>query len=335
MAAFTASHLSQENILRDVHDPVAQVLRTSSTLTLPSGGIDIAIDQATDSIKLGDGTNLITSSLVNSKRGLDVNVINNGSTKITNGINTMSVNADGSINVNLLSSSSISINPAINIYNELLGIASLTTATIINYSIPVGKIQNLIKVVASASNIATFEVWINGNKISRKRTYFGSTLNVEFDFSYIGYSLTAGDNIQIKAVSARPGVTDYEAELELLDDAITGSPIKEYYQEVTGVAAGVTTPLIVYTAPTLTTLGLVRIDVGGDSMAQYEIILNSATIAKKRTYFGAGLSEDFNFEVLNSADGLKLNPGDVITVNVLHNRPALGSFEVRLQTKEA
>ncbi len=43
----------------------------------PDGSINVnsAIDQSVDSIKLGDGVNLITSTAISSKHGLDVNVI--------------------------------------------------------------------------------------------------------------------------------------------------------------------------------------------------------------------------------------------------------------------
>jgi hypothetical protein len=60
MAGIRASDLSQENILRDVHDPVNQVLRTSASLTLEAGNIDIAIDHSSDSVKIGDGTRFVS-----------------------------------------------------------------------------------------------------------------------------------------------------------------------------------------------------------------------------------------------------------------------------------
>jgi hypothetical protein len=75
--AFPTSQFSSENILRDVHDPVAQALRTNATATIVvPGGLEVAIDHDSDSIRIGDGVNLITSSNVSGKQGLDVNVIN-------------------------------------------------------------------------------------------------------------------------------------------------------------------------------------------------------------------------------------------------------------------
>lgn len=77
MAAFPASPLGAENILRDVHDPVNQALRTTATATLvipPT--FDVDITHTEDSVRLGDGTNFISSTTVGSKTALDVNPLN-------------------------------------------------------------------------------------------------------------------------------------------------------------------------------------------------------------------------------------------------------------------
>ncbi len=74
---FPASPLSQENVLRDVHDPVTQTLRTSANATIVApGSIEVNIDHTEDSVALGDGTQLITSTSSGGKVALDVNVTN-------------------------------------------------------------------------------------------------------------------------------------------------------------------------------------------------------------------------------------------------------------------
>lgn len=73
--AYDTSPLSQENILRDIHDPVTQTIRTSATAVI-APGLEINISHTDDSIRLGDGTSLVTSTNVSGKQGLDVNVIN-------------------------------------------------------------------------------------------------------------------------------------------------------------------------------------------------------------------------------------------------------------------
>lgn len=74
---FPTSNLSSENVLRDVHDQVTQSLRTTATATIVvPGGLDVAIDHTEDSIRLGNGTNFITSTSATGKVALDVNLIN-------------------------------------------------------------------------------------------------------------------------------------------------------------------------------------------------------------------------------------------------------------------
>jgi len=73
--AYDTSPLSQENILRDIHDPVTQTIRTSATAVI-APGLEINISHTDDSIRLGDGASLVTSTNVSGKQGLDVNVIN-------------------------------------------------------------------------------------------------------------------------------------------------------------------------------------------------------------------------------------------------------------------
>jgi hypothetical protein len=74
---FPTSNLSQENILRDVHDPATQSLRTTAQATIiVPGGLEVTISHTNDSIRLGDGVNLVTTTNVSGKQGLDVNIIN-------------------------------------------------------------------------------------------------------------------------------------------------------------------------------------------------------------------------------------------------------------------
>lgn len=65
-------------VIRSVYDDTKNTLRVSILDADTGGGtFEVIVDQANDSIKIGDGTNLITSSsAAGSKRGLDVNVVN-------------------------------------------------------------------------------------------------------------------------------------------------------------------------------------------------------------------------------------------------------------------
>lgn len=65
-------------VIRSVYDDTKNTLRVSILDADTGGGtFEVIVDQANDSIKLGDGTNLITSSAApGSKHGLDVNIVN-------------------------------------------------------------------------------------------------------------------------------------------------------------------------------------------------------------------------------------------------------------------
>lgn len=74
----TPSLLDQQQIIQRAFDGDTDRLRVDSLTTIepPVGGLEVNINQENDSIALGDGTQLITASNVDSKVGLDVNVLN-------------------------------------------------------------------------------------------------------------------------------------------------------------------------------------------------------------------------------------------------------------------
>lgn len=102
--------LDSNQVIKSVFDEANNRLRTDATI---NGDIvigDIEISQVDDSIRIGDGTNLITATQDAGKTGLDVNIINDvqldidaasgDNIAISDGVDTLAVNADGSINVN-------------------------------------------------------------------------------------------------------------------------------------------------------------------------------------------------------------------------------------------
>ena len=102
------------------------------------------------------------------------------------------------------------------------------------------------------------------------------------------------------------------------------------FQEAVGVANSAETTILTYSVPSGRTAFLSRIDVGGENIARYEVYIDSDLIARKRTYWGNGLGESFDFS-LSSRRGLQVEPGEIITVKVIHERPFSGTFEARLQ----
>lgn len=72
-APYTA--LDANQVITHVYDEVNDRLRTDATLNIDSATIEVSTSHTDDSIRLGDGTNLTTATVVGPKVGLDVNII--------------------------------------------------------------------------------------------------------------------------------------------------------------------------------------------------------------------------------------------------------------------
>lgn len=94
--------------------------------------------------------------------------------------------------------------------------------------------------------------------------------------------------------------------------------VKNEYDEVTGVASGVTTVILNYIAPSITKL--ISCDFSGTNIAMYSLYINGILSAKKYTYW-CNFNERFDFD-----GGLVLDPGDIVSIEVLHMRPDVGDF---------
>lgn len=226
--AYDASHLSHENILRDVHDPVNQTLRTTATAVI--GSVVVDVDYTSDSVAVGDPITNNTLK-INANGSVDANVVvshTEDSIKIGDGTDLLAVNADGSINVEQrdltfaqdkvdVSGSTVQLLETGNItnaYNEISAVAASTLSTILTYNITTG--TKLLKIDASGENVAEFTVVINSIVVSKKRTYFGNSLNVTFDFER-GLELVATDIVQVKVYHTRPSLSNFNANIVMLE----------------------------------------------------------------------------------------------------------------------
>lgn len=100
---------------------------------------------------------------------------------------------------------------------------------------------------------------------------------------------------------------------------------KNIFQEVDSVPSGVTSIVASYTA--LANTKLISCDFGGTNIAEYSLYIGGVLAAKKFTFF-QNLNERFNF-----ADGLPVMNGDIIKVEVIHNRPDVGDFSANILIK--
>lgn len=107
----------------------------------------------------------------------------------------------------------------------------------------------------------------------------------------------------------------------------TDQVLKSYFNEIDGIVTGVTEELISYTATA--DVYLQKIEFSGTNIAQFELVIDSSTVDKKRTFFNGNLENLFNFN-----EGLNVASGSVIKVYVVHDRPEPGSFNARMQILE-
>jgi hypothetical protein len=309
----------------------------------PDGSINVktTINHTTSSTRLGDGTNLITSTAAGLKQGLDVNVINqtNGSTIITDGTDNLNVNPDGSINVIITGGSTTSINyTSIYNFNEINSVTSNSLTLLQTYTVPVGKKGYLQRVDFSGENIAKYIIKLNGSTLDIKRTYFGNQLNGEFNFidsNDLGMNLNAGDVIETYVIHTRPSLISFEARIQVLLYVPPGSSVNtlNIYNEQSAITSGILTTLASYTTPISTNKKLQKIICSGDNVSKYLVYVNGSVIDLNRTYFGGSLNVDFDFTSANDL-GYGLSTGDLIEVKVIHNRLTVSDYNARIQILE-
>ena len=199
---FPYTHLSASQVLQQSFDETKDRLRVDATATIESGTFNIILTHQEDSIRLGDGTNFITSTAVSGKNGLDVNVLN----QIP-----ISLPTDASLSAYPLEKGTV-----INTYNEVLSVASGITTTLTTYTVPSGRRGYLVVCEYSGENIATYVVNINGNPQDKKRTNYGTSLNAFTAFnsnSNTGVALNSGDVVTVTVIQNGTSVADYNARI--------------------------------------------------------------------------------------------------------------------------
>jgi len=98
-----------------------------------------------------------------------------------------------------------------NLFSEISSLASLATATIVTFTVPVGKVYFLDLVEFSGDNISEYRVKIAATLEAKKCTYFGGKLTGEFLFN--GISIPAGDVVLLEVFNFRGELADYAGRL--------------------------------------------------------------------------------------------------------------------------
>lgn len=136
------------------------------------------------------------------------------SVRIGDGTNEMIVNPNGSINV-VVNNNTTPANTN-TLFGHVSAVAAGITTDLLSFTVPVGKIFNLCRIEVSGSNIAEFDVYIDGAVAARKRTWFGSPLDAEFIFETNllgGLLVAAGQTILIQVTHLRPDLGDFECRI--------------------------------------------------------------------------------------------------------------------------
>lgn len=96
-------------------------------------------------------------------------------------------------------------------FSQALAVAAGGSATVVSYSVPVGKIFKLDLGEFSGFNIAKFTLKIDGTVEAFKPTYFSGPLFGEFFFN--GFEVTTGKIVLIEVENFRGSIADFSARI--------------------------------------------------------------------------------------------------------------------------
>ena len=180
MSAPAPTMLDANQVLRGAFDESTGRLRTDAEATIVNADIDVSLDATEDNVAIADP-----------------------------GGDFLEINPDGSVNVTIVGGSETLTSQ----YSEVLGIVSGITTLIGSYTAVSG--DKLQKIEFSGTNIAEYELVIDGVTQDKKRTYFGNSLNGTFDFNQ-GLVITAGQEIEVYVVHTRPDLGDFNVRIQIL-----------------------------------------------------------------------------------------------------------------------
>lgn len=106
------------------------------------------------------------------------------------------------------------------IFSEIMSVATGSSATILSYTVPSGQDNYLLGVEVSGTNVATYDILIDGTAFARTRTYFSGPFmgQIHVGSSLIdAYKLVTGQVITILVTNFRPDPGDFEARLSYIE----------------------------------------------------------------------------------------------------------------------
>jgi hypothetical protein len=106
-------------------------------------------------------------------------------------------------------------------------------------------------------------------------------------------------------------------------------PVVSYFSEANAVPAGVSTDVLTFHVDSSQPFFLLRVDVGGENVAVFDVLVGDSTIARSRIWHTT-FTQRIEFSD-GTTGGFYIPAASIIKVKVLHNRPWIGNFEARLQ----
>lgn len=140
-------------------------------------------------------------------------------------------------------------------------------------------------------------------------------------------SIPLGNSVDVftrRALHTKIGNSSSEPIPVYLSTPAASSSPTNTFDSVTNVASGSETTIVTYTVLAGTQIALDQVQFSGGNIALYSVYVDADKIATFRTYFGGELSGALTFS------GLVVDPGSVLTLKVIHDRPYPADFEGRI-----
>lgn len=108
----------------------------------------------------------------------------------------------------------------VSLFSEVLGIASTVSTQLLTYTVPNGQDNYLLRIEVSGTNIATYDILIDGVQFARTRTYLSGPFVgiLVIGASLIdAYKIVSGQIVTVNVTNFRPYVGDFEARLQYIE----------------------------------------------------------------------------------------------------------------------
>lgn len=106
------------------------------------------------------------------------------------------------------------------VFSEVFAVATSATTTILTYTVPSGQDNYVLSLEMSGTNIATYDILIDGVQFARTRTYFSGPFTQEIRIGSTlidGYKIITGQVVVINVTNFRPNPGDFEARLQYIE----------------------------------------------------------------------------------------------------------------------